>query len=148
MRVESDRVPAPPSAGDLSRDVLSVALRIRSASVGVLAEFGISDSQAGLLRVLDPAGEPQTQRALAARLTCDPSNITIMGDALQRAGLVERRSHPIDRRARVLALTARGRQAYERLRGSLEETSPFGRLDADQRRVLQDLLHQLDQPPG
>src|SRR5512139_3350575 len=45
------------------------------------------------------------------RLT--PSTLTSLADRLERAGYVERRRHPPDRRTVLLALTAVGRRAYK-----------------------------------
>ena len=55
-------------------------------------------------------GGPATQRALSEELRCTPRNVTGLVDALETAGLVERRSHPTDRRATLVTLTDAGAQ--------------------------------------
>ncbi len=45
---------------------------------------------------------------LAAALGIDPPNATRVVDELERQGLVSRRPHPTDRRAKVVAATSRG----------------------------------------
>lgn len=47
------------------------------------------------------------------RLGVSPSTMTGLADRLERGGYVERRRHPSDRRATVLALTRKGRRAFE-----------------------------------
>ena len=81
----------------------------------VLAGLDLSASASGLLWMLDPARPPLRLREIARALDCDPSNVTLIGDKLQRAGLVTRQAHPDDRRSRVLALTPAGRRLRERL---------------------------------
>ena len=45
---------------------------------------------------------------LAASLNVDPPNMTTVIDDLQRAGLVERRTHPTDRRVQLVVDTSAG----------------------------------------
>src|SRR4051794_11151164 len=53
-------------------------------------------------------GEPSTQVALAQHLGVDRTMMTYLLDALEEAGLVERRPDPADRRARRGSLTDAG----------------------------------------
>jgi MarR family transcriptional regulator for hemolysin len=50
-----------------------------------------------------------TQTALAQALRLDKTTMVVTIDALERAGLVERRTSTTDRRARVIAVTEAGR---------------------------------------
>ena len=52
---------------------------------------------------------PRTQLALAQQLGLDRTVMTYLLDDLQKAGLVERRPDPADRRARRVVLTDAGR---------------------------------------
>jgi DNA-binding MarR family transcriptional regulator len=54
------------------------------------------------------ARTPMTMGELAAKLGIDPPYATLVVDELERQGLVERRPHPKDRRAKLVATTARG----------------------------------------
>lgn len=58
---------------------------------------------------------PLTQRGLADRLQVTPRNVTGLVDALERTGLVQRTSHPLDRRAIVVTLTTKGKATAARL---------------------------------
>lgn len=55
-----------------------------------------------------------THGELTRALLVTGGNVTGLVDRLARAGLVERRPHPADRRAVRLALTARGRAVVQR----------------------------------
>jgi MarR family transcriptional regulator for hemolysin len=51
-----------------------------------------------------------TQTELARRIGLDKTTMVVTVDELEAAGLAERRSSPLDRRARVIAVTDAGRQ--------------------------------------
>ena len=51
-----------------------------------------------------------TQTALAAAIGLDKTTMVVTVDALEKAGLVERRMSSNDRRARVVAVTGAGRR--------------------------------------
>lgn len=101
--------------------------------------LGLTAAQATALREMTA---PMTMRELAERMSCEPSNATFVVDKLEKLGLVERRSHPTDRRAKHLVLTAAGSASRERLLGLLLQDSPLAGLSADQQRTLQSLLEQ------
>lgn len=54
---------------------------------------------------------PRSQLALAQQLAVDKTAMTYLLDALEAAGLVERRPDPADRRQRQIVLTSTGRSA-------------------------------------
>ncbi len=54
------------------------------------------------------ARAPMTMGELAAKLGIDAPYATLVVDELERQGLVERRPHPTDRRAKLVATTKRG----------------------------------------
>jgi DNA-binding MarR family transcriptional regulator len=101
--------------------------------------LGLTAAQATALREMTG---PMTMRELAERMGCEPSNATFVVDKLEKQGLVERRPHPTDRRARHLLLTTEGNALRERLLELLTRDSPLAGLTPDQQRVLQDLLEQ------
>jgi DNA-binding MarR family transcriptional regulator len=72
-----------------------------------LAERGLTLPRAELLWRLQRRG-PATQRELSEDLRCTPRNVTGLVDALETAGLAERRPHPTDRRATLVTLTESG----------------------------------------
>ena len=48
-------------------------------------------------------------------MSSDPSTVRAMLVLLERRGLVEREAHPSDARKRTVALTAKGKRAFQRL---------------------------------
>jgi DNA-binding MarR family transcriptional regulator len=87
--------------------------------VAVSEALGLSWARVLALRRL--AAEPLTMRALAQRLAADPPYVTLIVDHLEERGLVARRPHPEDRRAKLVELTAAGRAAAARADAILDE---------------------------
>ena len=99
-----------------------LARRFHQICVGVLAEVteleNLTPLQFGVLAALDD--EPGIgQRRLAVRLAVDAVTAGQVVNDLERMGLVDRRVHPDDRRARVLGLTPGGLKLRRRLRPKL-----------------------------
>ena len=69
--------------------------------------LGISFSRARAVRRL--ARQPMSMGELAATLGIDPPNATVLVDELESMGLVRRRPHPTDRRAKVVEATRKGK---------------------------------------
>jgi len=67
------------------------------------------------------AEQPLTLSALAERMASDPPYVTLMVDDLEQRGLVQRKPHPGDRRAKLVKLTAAGRGAAARADAMLDE---------------------------
>ena len=88
----------------------------------VAKEIGVSFARVRVLRRL--IEEPLTLKALSARLNADPPYVTLMIDNLEDLGLVERKPHPSDRRAKLVELTAPGRAAAQRAEQLLSAPPP------------------------
>jgi DNA-binding MarR family transcriptional regulator len=67
---------------------------------------GLSFGKIKVLRLL--VNRPLPMGELAALVNMDPPNLTSVIDDLQRAGLVERRAHPSDRRVQLVVDTSDG----------------------------------------
>lgn len=98
---------------------LPIALRAAYLSLhrnsdAVFAEFGVTADQFVLLATLSK-GVALTQRELANRMNSDPSTVRAMLVLLERSGLVERKSHPTDSRARMVSLTPQGKKTFQSL---------------------------------
>ncbi len=103
----------------------------------VADQFGLTTAQAVALRELP---EPCTLRALAERMHCESSNATFVADRLEEMGLLERRPHPTDRRAKLLHLTPQGVAMRRKVVRQLGIDSPLARLDDDEQDLLRGLL--------
>jgi len=79
-----------------------------------LAPFGMTADQFVLLALLaDQDGI--TQQELTRRATSDPNTARAMLLLMERNGIVARRQHPTDGRARRVTLTRKGRQTFAKL---------------------------------
>ena len=104
------------------------------------AALGVSPGALKALFHLRPA-EGVPMRDLAQHWGCDASYVTTLADALEERGLAVRRSHPTDRRVKMLVLTARGRAARERgLELLYQPPRCFGALTPAEQRQRRDLL--------
>src|SRR3954447_14592318 len=74
--------------------------------------LGMSFGRARTIRRL--ARGPLSMGELAAALGIDPPNATVLVDDLEAQGLVRRRAHPTDRRAKVVEATRSGKALARR----------------------------------
>ncbi|HTG46265.1 MAG TPA: MarR family transcriptional regulator [Actinomycetota bacterium] len=65
-------------------------------------------------------GEWDSQRVLAKQLRIEGPTLTRQLHRMERAGLIQRNRHPIDRRRWRVELTPEGRELYGRLRSTAE----------------------------
>ncbi len=84
--------------------------RLRSSSLG-----GISPAQASALAMIERLGSPALHELATAEQVRPPSMTRIV-DALERDGLVERRTDEVDRRCLRLTLTSAGRRELASIR--------------------------------
>ena len=73
---------------------------------------GLSFSRTRAVRRV--ARAPMSMGDLAAALGIDRPNATVVVDDLERRGLVRRRPHPTDRRAKLVEATRKGRTVAQR----------------------------------
>ena len=118
--LENGKAAALPSPGGLSFQNGNWYLMAKTGSLarqrwaGMLADLKVSPSQYGVLMALGETG-PLGQQRLAELVGVDPRNAVPIIDALAEQGLVHREVDPVDRRRRVLDLTARGREVVGEL---------------------------------
>ncbi|GLJ79682.1 MarR family winged helix-turn-helix transcriptional regulator [Microbacterium imperiale] len=80
-----------------------------------LAPLGLTSSQFEIVLVLDSYG-PITLKELGGLIVCETGSPSRIVDTLVRRGFVERATHPTDRRAVALQLTAAGKALVPQLR--------------------------------
>lgn len=102
-----------------------------------LAPLGMQPAQFGLLAHLTEA-EGATQSELAAALGIHRNVMVALLDALESAGLVERRRHPGDRRANAVHLTDAALELLPRATAEADalEAELLGSLGDDERAAL------------
>jgi MarR family transcriptional regulator, transcriptional regulator for hemolysin len=84
-----------------------------------LAKLGITPRHYCVLH--NALEEDLTQIRLAERSMLDKTTMVVTLDELQRAGLTERRPSPNDRRARIVAVTPKGRRVADEAQAIVEE---------------------------
>jgi len=136
----------PPTLGELlARTARAIHLQARER----LAPIGLTPAAARALGTLARNGEPMRMSDLAARLHVVPRSATTVVDALEEAGLIERRPDPEDRRSTLVHLTARGRERVHELRAARIEAGDelLSPLTEAERAQLRTLLEKLDTRP-
>ena len=128
--------------GQLAELLFQATTRLRRGSAKELAPLGVTFGQARVMRVLARAREPMRMADLAAALEIVPRSVTTVVDALEEAGLVCRAPDPHDRRSVLVAPTASGQAALERMNRARRATAEdlFGRLSERERATLLSLL--------
>ncbi len=79
--------------------------------------LGMSFARIKALRRIDKV--PSSMGELATTLGIDRPYMTIVVDDLERQGLVQRKPHPTDRRAKMVETTARGKEMASQARAIL-----------------------------
>ncbi|TCB96458.1 MarR family transcriptional regulator [Micromonospora zingiberis] len=126
-------------AGAAVRRIMHVAAALRHhQDLGIIA-LGLTPAVGRALCQLDP-DRPLPARDLASQLRCDRSNVTALVDKLERAGLVQRRVDPADRRQKTLVVTDAGRRMRQRVHQVLSESRLLDELTADDLAALHDLV--------
>lgn len=132
------------TAAELADTMTRAIKRIRRQTGRQLEPYGITPGQARALNTLAHApgcelpDHPMRLSDLAERLHIAPRSATTVVDALEEAGLVERRPDPADRRAVRILLTEAGRAAVERIGQVRHEVAQeyFGEVSPDEQEVL------------
>lgn len=115
---------------------------VRAGEIGAAAlPEGTSVRFYGVLQTLSELG-PRSQHELSQLLHINRTMMVALIDAMEAAGLVERRRNPADRRSYALEPTAEGRRALSELTAAADraETDLTGALTPDERVRLQELL--------
>jgi DNA-binding MarR family transcriptional regulator len=130
---------------DLAIALRAAYLALHRRSEATFARYGVTADQFVLLATLARGGYALTQRELARRMSSDPSTVRAMLVLLERGGLVERDVHPTDGRARTVALTAAGKQAFGKLwaAGEPVRTGMLGALGPGEAETLVGLLRRV-----
>jgi MarR family transcriptional regulator, lower aerobic nicotinate degradation pathway regulator len=114
-----------------------------------LEPLGLTTALFALLNVLGTR-EGAIQQELGAAMGIDPSTMVSLVDQLETAGLARRRPRPTDRRAREVAITAKGRRVLQRARQlAMHEQDEVlrGLSSAERRQLLALLRRALDSAP-
>jgi MarR family transcriptional regulator for hemolysin len=140
-----DRAPARAAAPDLSFLLDHTGHVLRTRLAGALAEIGLTTRMhCVLVKALEAE---RTQAQIAELGDMDKTTMVVTVDALEKAGLAERRPSAHDRRARIIAVTARGAEMAERSQAIVDRIhgDAIGSLPEASRAVLVEALTALAQ---
>ncbi len=122
MSYQSCESPQPRSSTAPAQKRLPVLLRrawygLNQAFRQRVATLDITPDQFSILRWISE-GDPQglTQRTITDLMASDPNTITSTLARMEKAKLIERRSHESDRRAHRVRLRPQGRRIFEKAR--------------------------------
>ena len=122
-------------------------LVVRERQTPLFARYGLQHGEFDALATLRRSGAPEglTPTALFEAAMMSSGGMTARIDRLEKAGLVERRPHPTDRRATLVRLTDKGFALIESIMPSHEETAHdiLAPLSADEQKTLNALLARL-----
>ena len=86
---------------------------LRKKAGHFLQQFGLTDVQFNLMMLLQHQSNPDgglSQAQLSSMMLVNRANITALIDRMEKSGLVERTTMPLDRRYNIIKLTERGRK--------------------------------------
>ena len=101
--------------------VADIARLLRRSMDRRLQSLGLTQAQWRAIVHLSRS-EGMTQAALAESLEIQPITLTRLVDRMESAGWVERRTHPLDRRAVQLYLTAQSQPLLEQMHARAADT--------------------------
>ena len=137
----SDSESSPPGPRGVGFLLAQIGAHAASKFGERLEALKLTPPQAGILGVLGRESG-LSQQALAGLLGIFPSRLVAVLDDMQRAGLVERRPHPSDRRVSALYLTPAGKKALQAVGrvAKQHETEICAALNPDEREMMQKFL--------
>lgn len=113
---------------------------MRRWSQTLLGDLDLTEALADVLWCLGGPKEPISQRELAGRLHCDPSNVSYLVDRLEERALIERRIDASDRRMNIVSLSSAGLRVRKEIVRAATAYSPLARLSRKEQKQLHDLL--------
>jgi DNA-binding MarR family transcriptional regulator len=142
MSTRRQRAQSTPEADAIAREVwlmMSDLVLDNERRRKVTEALGISFSRARAVRYV--TRQPMSMKELADALNIDPPNATVLVDELESQGLVRRRAHPTDRRAKIVEATRRGK-SLARTANDILATPPsaLADLDTDDLEALRRIL--------
>jgi DNA-binding MarR family transcriptional regulator len=107
------------TGSDIARGLRAAYVLMHRQTQALLSDYDFTAVQYVLLRLLNTE-EGITQQELTRRATSDPNTIRGTLLLLERKGMVVRKAHKTDRRAKNIQLTAKGRRTYSKLSAALQ----------------------------
>ncbi len=144
MATKSPPAEAPPA--ELVERVYDFMGAMGRWSQKLLGDLDLTEAVADVLWCLGGPKEPMSQRVLAGRLHCDPSNVSYLVDRLEERGLIHRRIDNSDHRVNIVSLSSAGLRVRNQIMGAATTDSPLARLSRKEQQQLHDLLAKAIKP--
>jgi DNA-binding MarR family transcriptional regulator len=110
---ETKRTPAGEAVSGLMLDLFRLNSLLLTAGDRLVARLGLTSARWQILGAIVAAERPQPVAWLARDLGANRQNVQRIVNDLQRDGLVAFAANPHHRRAQLVVLTAKGKQAYD-----------------------------------
>lgn len=138
---ETTAQPAQAAAGDFGQALSALLRRYLEGARDVVDDVPGGPRGFQVLSV-SSEGACSNQATIAQRLGIDRTVMTYLVDDLERAGLVQRRPDPADRRARQVLRTPSGDRALDDVRRRIDEVEDvvLGALSSDDANLFRRLL--------
>ena len=107
------RTPAGTALTNLIPDVFRLSSRMLTAGDRLVAGLGLTSARWQILGAIAEAGRPQPVAWLARDLGANRQNVQRIVNGLKKEGLVAFAANPHHRRAQLVVMTAKGREAFE-----------------------------------
>jgi DNA-binding MarR family transcriptional regulator len=107
------RMPAGDAVTSLILDLFSLNNRLLTAGDRLVARLGLTSARWVILGAIVAAERPQPVAWLARDLGANRQNVQRIVNDLHKEGLVAFQANPHHRRAQLVVLTGKGRQAFE-----------------------------------
>jgi MarR family transcriptional regulator, organic hydroperoxide resistance regulator len=135
-------------AGDAWRSIFDFIVLTAGHRNSALARLGLTPNDSRALMSLDQE-VGRTMRSLADEWECDASTATWIVDRLEAKGFAERRSHPPDRRVKLVVLTLAGVETRNEMLAATYAPPPeLMELDAAELAALRDAAASLARRRG
>jgi DNA-binding MarR family transcriptional regulator len=120
--------------------LIRASIPAKLAFAEVADSLGLTFAQLLILCLVDPRDEAPAMHTITSTLGCDASNVTGLVDKLVTQGLLERSESSQDRRAKIIELTHKGRQARKDAFGAFAKSSIFNNLTSREVDTLATIL--------
>ena len=107
------RTPAGEILTTLTMELFRVGSLILNAGDRLAAHLGLTGTRWQILGAIVRAGPPQSVAGIARNLGTNRQNVQRIVNDLHRLGFLTFKANPRHRRAQLVVLTAKGKQAYE-----------------------------------
>ncbi len=113
MPRKPQRTPAGEILTTLTMELFRVSSLILNAGDRLAMDLGLTGTRWQILGAIVRAGPPQSVAGIARNLGTNRQNVQRIVNDLDRLGFLTFKANPRHRRAQLVVLTAKGKQAYE-----------------------------------